>query len=245
MYSSYGERNKAKEYLLPELHGREHISVQLWIEKLEKGMKNFNLLLIMDSVLCSIYCIPGPALGFRAEFYYTSDPQIPFLINSIKESVELFTETFGRKPHIFVPSNNIFHPEFDEIVAEKGVRFLNVSHRMPYPVSGGNLKYRRFITGKKGPLGLRYYTRNCAFEPNDIRYKGIGFTMKQIEAAFRWGKPANISTHRGNFSGGIHPDYRARGLLELKKLLRAIIMKWPDVEFMSSGDALEYMSKTN
>lgn len=69
--------------------------------------------------------------------------------------------------------------------------------------------------------------------------------MKQIDAAFRWDKPANISTHRVNFSGGIDPLNRNFGLSELKKLLKAIVRKWPDVEFISSGDALEYMRKVN
>ena len=66
--------------------------------------------------------------------------------------------------------------------------------------------------------------------------------MKQISAAFRWGKPAIISTHRVNFVGSISPYNREKGLRELKKLINAILKKWSDVEFMGSERALQCMA---
>ena len=77
--------------------------------------------------------------------------------------------------------------------------------------------------------------RNCAFEPTYELYKGIDLTMRQINAAFRWHKPAIISSHRVNFVGGIEERNRTEGLGELKSLLDAIVRKWPDVEFMSTA----------
>lgn len=230
---------------IPELHGREHISVQLWLQKLREGNEDLLLAFNKGFVALEIPEVPEPARGFRAEFFFTSEDQKPFLMNSIRESIDLFKVIFGRQPNVFVPGNNIFHHDFDEIAAKLGIKFLYVSNKMPYPANGGELKYRYFVTGQKGPYGVTYYTRNCAFEPNDPEYKGIGPTMEQVKAAFRWRKPANISTHRGNFTGGIDPAYRSKGLMELKKLLNAIHEKWPDVEFMSSVDALKYMRETN
>ena len=87
---------------------------------------------------------------------------------------------------------------------------------------------------KTNRFGLTYYTRNCVFEPTDINYKGVDFTLKQIETAFRWRKPAFISTHRVNFIGRLDKKNREKGLKELKILLKSIIRKWPEVEFMSS-----------
>jgi len=229
----------------PELHGREHVSVQLWLAKLQGGNKDLLTAFENRVVSVDIPGTPSPAREFRPEFYFDSVSQKPFLVNSIKEGVSLFKEIFGYTPRVFVPSNKLFHPDFDSVVAETGVKFLYTSHRMPYPTEGGDLKYRRFITGQRGPGGITYYTRNCAFEPTGEDYNGIDLTMRQIEAAFRWGKPANISTHRANFVGGIDPSNREKGLSELQKLLKAIVSTWPDVEFMSSGDALEYMRSTN
>lgn len=66
--------------------------------------------------------------------------------------------------------------------------------------------------------------------------------MRQVAAAFRWGKPAIISTHRVNFVGAISPGNREKGLDELHRLLQAIVHQWPDVEFMNSADALGILS---
>ena len=230
---------------VPELHGRDHITVQLWMKSLREGDKE--LLSAFDSgfVSLDIKGVPGPASEFRAEFYFSSEDQKPYLINSIKESVTLFRGLFKRMPVVFVPGNGIFHPIFDETVAESGIKFLNVSHSMPYPADNGLLKYRHFITGNTGPGGITYYTRNCAFEPDDPEYKGIEPTLRQVDAAFRWGKPAIISTNRVNFSGGISDSNREKGLSELKKLLKAIVIKWPDVEFSSSAEALDHMRCIN
>lgn len=230
---------------VPELHGHEHIAVQLWIAKLQEG--NIDLLLAFDQGFVSTFIpdVTPPANGLRAEFYFTSDEQKPFLIDSLIDSVNLFKNIFGHLPKVFVPANGIFHPDFDAVVASSGIKFLCVGNSMPYPANGGNLKYRHFISGQRGYGGLTYYTRNCSFDSTQEEYKGIDQTMQQIAAAFRWGKPAIISTHRVNFIGGLVPANRDRGLIELKKLLNSILRKWPDVEFLSSGDALEFMSRTN
>jgi hypothetical protein len=230
---------------MPELHGREHITAQIWMEKLREGDKDLLIAFDHGFTAMEIPGVPFHAKEFGTEFYFTSEDQKPFLINSIKEGVSLFREIFSYMPRVFVPSNGIFHPEFDEVLAESGLRFLYVNNSMAYPANGGELRYRHFITGQKGPGGIIYYTRNCAFEPVDSGYKGIGPTLKQIEAAFRWGKPASISTHRANFVGGIVEANRVNGLTELRKLLKAIVQKWPDAEFMNAGDALEYMKNKN
>ncbi|MDT8402403.1 MAG: hypothetical protein RQ743_11965 [Bacteroidales bacterium] len=230
---------------VPELHGREHLTVQMWMEKLKEGNKDLLIAFDHGFTALEIEDIPPPAREFRAEFYFTSEDQKSFLVDSLKEAVSLFSNIFGQQPRVFVPGNGIFHPDFEHVIAGRGIKFLYVNRASAYPDNGGELKYRHMVTGQKGPHGLIYYTRNCAFEPSDINYKGIDLTLKQIAAAFRWGKPANISTHRVNFIGGINPVNRENGLSELRKLLRAIVHKWPDVEFMSSGDALEYMKNKN
>ena len=185
---------------------------------------------------------PQPARTFRPEFFFDQEDQKPFLIESIKDGVDLFRKIFGFAPRIFVPSNAIFHQDFEEAVAESGVRFLNVSHRSPYPDGKGDIKYKRYIPGQRNRNGLIYYVRNCAFEPTGDTYKGIELTLRQVAAAFRWGKPANISTHRVNFVGAISPRNREKGIDELQRLLQAIVRQWPDVEFMSSAAAMEILS---
>jgi hypothetical protein len=230
-----------KGIFVPELHGREHLNVHLWLQKLREGDKD--LLIAFDNgiVTLNIQELQKAVRGLRAEFFFTSEEQKPFLVDSIKDSALLFYELFGYKPSIFVPSNGIFHPDFDAEVARTGIKFLNVNRLMPYAVDGGKLRYRVFVPGQKGPEGLTFYIRNCSFEPTEENYHSIEPTLKQIEAAFRWCKPATISTHRVNFTGAIDKMNRVKGLTELRKLLKAIVKNWPDVEFLSSGNALKIM----
>lgn len=233
-----------KGIFVPEFHGREHITVQLWLDMLRQG--NDDLLFAFDNgfVSLAIEGCPEPAQEFRPELYFSSDDQKPFLVNSIKTGCELFKEIFGYNPRVFVPSNGIIDPFMDVEVAKAGIKFLWVNHKNAYP-DKGELKYRHFVSGQRGPDGLIYYTRNCAFEPNDPSYKGVDFTIKQISAAFRWGKPGSISTHRANYVGGIDKNIGLKGRSELKTLLKAIVKKWPDVEFMSSASALKLMKDRN
>ena len=64
-------------------------------------------------------------------------------------------------------------------------------------------------------------------------------SLKEIQTAFFWQKPAIISTHRINYVGGIDLAHRDRNLKALDLLLKNILKKWPEVEFLSS-DQLEF-----
>jgi hypothetical protein len=223
---------------LPQLHGRDHIAVQFWLNSLKNG--NRDLLTAFNSgfVYLDIPEVPQNAQGFRAEFYFNHKAQMPFLHNAIDDAAESFHNIFHYKADFFAPANGIFHPDFVNTAARNGVKYLSVSHSMPYPAKSGKLKHKILYSGQRGIGGLIYYMRNCAFEPADPDYKDIGPTMNQIDIAFRWRKPAFISTHRVNFVGGLDISNKDRGLSELKKLLKAIIKKWPDIEFLGSGQAV-------
>lgn len=226
---------------LPELHGRDHTSVYLWMKKLKEGNRELISAFEHGFVSLDVQDIPSQVRDFRAEFYFASDKEKSFLVGTINDSINIFNQIFGHQPIAFAPANGIFPRDFDNILDSAGIRFLNVSRSSPYPAGGGEIKYRYFITGQKGPGKLTYYVRNCVFEPTETDYRGIEPTLKQINAAFRWGKPAIVSTHRVNYTGGIDPTNRTQGLTELKKLLKAAVKMWPEIEFLSSGDALQIM----
>lgn len=224
---------------IPELHGRDHLAVQFWLNELKKG--NRDLLFAFDKGFTALN-IPGLApelASFRSEFYYDSDTQLPFLKKSIHEAVSIFTGLFGRHPNAFVPANGVFHPVFEKDVVETGIKYLYMNRTMSYRKPDDGIERRNYISGQRSPEGLMYYTRNCVFEPSAEDYRGIEYTLMQVAAAFRWHKPAIISTHRVNFCGGINPSMRQHGLSELKRLLSEIVKKWPDIEFVSSAAILD------
>jgi hypothetical protein len=226
-----------------ELHGREHLSVQPWMNELQKG--NQQVRTALDYGFAAVNNIEGVhhyAQEFRPEFYFADETQKPFLHQSITEAVQLFEQIFGYLPTAFTPSNSHFHHDFESTVFNAGVKFLNVGHNNPYSSQNGELAFERFTFRQKiKPNVLNYYIRNCAFEPNDPTYRNTHITMMQVAAAFRCNKPAIISTHRVNFGGVIDSQNRTKGLKELQVLLKAIVQRWPDVEFMSNANMLKLL----
>jgi len=221
---------------VPEFHGREHLAVQLWMQKLQEGDKKLRLAFDLGYTSVDVAGIPEVAKQFRQEFYYTKEEHKEFLKRSIKEGVELFELLFGYRPIAFVPANGIFNPDLETSLSDSGIKFLQTGYWEPIYYTNGKVGHHMNVFGQKSKNGLRYYIRNGAFEPTDDHYKGIGMTISQIEAAFRWHKPAIIVTHRVNYVGGIEKSNRIQGLKELKLLLDTIVKKWPGVEFMSSAE---------
>lgn len=230
---------------MPEFHGREHISVQPWLEKLQQG--NVQLQHAFSYGFVAVGNIEGIhpyAQEFRPEFYFTKPAQKNFLHQSIQEGVALFEKIFNYTPSAFIPSNHIFHPDFEDTVYKSGVLFLNVEHKNPTPGQDGLLHYYTYTNKQKiKKKALNYYIRNCAFEPSSPGYKSGDGTLKQINAAFRYGKAAIISTHRVNFTGGLNVQNRDKGLFELNVLLKQIMKRWPTVEFMSTRDYVNLLLK--
>jgi hypothetical protein len=137
-----------------------------------------------------------------------------------------------------VPTNGPFNNFLEKTLQTNGVKFINTAKKQIEPL--GNNKFNtnfRFL-GKKNNLGQFYITRNCIFEPSSFEYTNnknwVNDCMKEIEIAFRWKKPAVISTHRVNYIGNLVENNRIKGLQSLKELLTKMLAKWPDIEFMTS-----------
>ena len=61
-------------------------------------------------------------------------------------------------------------------------------------------------------------------------------SLKEMEVAFLWHKPATISSHRVNYIGFLHPENREKSLKKLEELLVRMLKRWPDIEFMTSSE---------
>ena len=95
---------------------------------------------------------------------------------------------------------------------------------------------------------LLYLTRNVVFEPCSFEYPEnkdwVMDTLNDIDIAFKWKKPATISTHRVNYIGWLNPKNRSKGLKCLDELLKNILKKWPDVIFLTSVELGELILKS-
>ena len=225
----------------PEYHGRDHLNVPVWMKALRKGDEKLH------------FCYNNHYAYYRTEdmsinpvyaFYFETEKDFLFLERSLMQGVDLFQDAFGRKPVVFSPPNGMFNRRFYPSLVEKKIKAISAAHRRIEPDGKGGTVTGKCSFGEESPEGLLHYISNCAFEPVKEEYTGPEITLKQIAAAFRWGKPALINTHRVNYIGSRNPDVRAKGLEELNKLLAEIRRVWPDSEFISAGEFANYMNSS-
>lgn len=219
---------------VPQLHGREHLNPKRWIDALKEGNEGLHLAFENDSFGASWYKgqrLPDHLAAFDPE--KASD--IPALHQVTREAGKLFEEICGYRPKHFIASNSPEPKELEKTLKEIGVKYLTRYKMQRYPLGDGKFEKQFNWLGKKNNWGQIYLTRNAGFEPSDPNvHNAIENCLYDIRIAFRWGKPAVISSHRVNFVGYIDSNNREMGLNKLDELLKRIMQRWPDAEFMTS-----------
>ncbi len=156
----------------------------------------------------------------------------------IKDGLDAFEKVYGYRAVYCTPPAGSENDVIYEYFKKYGIKYVDTALVKKEHQGHGKHKTKYNYTGKRGKGNLLYMVRNVVFEPlqgKDTDW--VNFTFNQIERAFRWNRPAMISSHRVNFCGHIDPENRRAGLDALDRLLKKIVQKWPDVEFMSA-DAL-------
>ena len=156
----------------------------------------------------------------------------------------MFEEVYGYRSNYFTPPVYQIHHSLFPTLKENGINYIDLGLVRKEHQGQNNYQSTFNFIGKKTKENLTIMVRNIVFEPTENRgVDWVSFTMKQIERAFRWNKPAIISSHRVNFCGHIDPENRAKGLQTLQQLLKEIVKKWPDVEFMAADEMGDYLKK--
>ena len=224
----------------PEIHGREHINVRRYLKILQShdGKEGLRYALEHHSAGPSAYKgINYP--NYLGALYPEPKEEIPELHNYIIEAGKLFKEYMGYKPRVFIAPNAEEPKELESSLSQIGVKYLTRSKKRIYPLGDGHFAKEWNFVGKKNEYDQIYLNRNAFFEPvcfgeHEHITDWVDSCLNEIEIAFRWRKPAVISSHRVNYVGSISPQNRDQGLKELKRLLTKVLKKWPDVEFRSS-----------
>lgn len=234
-----------KRLFHPEFHGREHLNIKRWMKALRMGNKatriafDHNVSGINFRVSNEIKTVYQAA--FDVDDIYDTKEQSDILIDGLK----LFKNTFGHNAKFFVPPNYRLNNSLNGILSGNGIQFINSGKIATQPLGKGKMK--RSIRYMGMPTGIEnqlYMTRNCVFEPSSHQKSDwINSCLKEIEAAFRWKKPAIVSTHRVNYVGYLDKNNRTNGLKSLDELLLRIIQKWPNVEFLSSTQTANLILK--
>lgn len=224
----------------PQFHGREHINVNLFEHKLRTGSEDLRINLENDSLAALADEPAMPGVGFTHAFGLHDSSELPRHRDILSDGLDLFEKTWGFRSTTFAPPAMKLHPSLDEVALAGGVLALDKPLRCTRTMGDGTSRREINHSGRQGGQNHLTIVRNVVFEPcADMGFEPITRAMQQIIAAFRWSKPAIISSHRVNFCGHLDKVNRKQGLSALKNLLDCIVERWPDVEFVGVDELAE------
>lgn len=225
-----------KKLIVPLFHGREHLNLKLLEEKL--AAKDPELMIALKNrSYTSISSSEYKTISTMAAFDFWKFNENERFKNIIEDGLKTFEKVYGYRSDHFNPPGGREHPVIHKALKDEGIKFIDTPLLKREHQGGGKYKKVFNYTGKRNNLGQTYLVRNVVFEPTEDRgIDWVSYAMKQIEAAFRWNRPAIISSHRVNFCGHIDPANRKEGLRALKSLLKQITERWPQVEFMAANE---------
>ena len=236
-----------KGYFVPEFHGREHLNITRWMKALRHRHEATCV-----AFKHGVYGITLKTPQNQEDSYLAAyDFYVPYEIDQLKEitidGLNQFEKVFGFRSSYFVPPNGPLSREIHEILFREGIKAIQTA-RFIYsePIGYGKFRKKLRYFGMKNKYGQIYTLRNVIFEPNEVpQLDLVKKCMIEIGQIFLWNKPVIISSHRVNYIGALHQENREHGLKLLKKLLIQVTKKWPDVEFLTSGELSSLILKEN
>lgn len=221
----------ARRIFFPQFHGREHVNIVRWMNALRNGTSD--ILFCFDNE--TTFSGNGD-YNFMEVLDYNTPTDLEGMNTSLIQGLELFEEIFGFRSRSFIPPCYTWDSEIEETLFNKGIRYLQGLVVQYVPTgSFGNYKKKYHFLGDRSRFGQTYLIRNAFFEPSLSNSNDpVGECLNRIGIAFKWHKPAIITSHRINYIGSLVEKNRSDNLKLLNELLMKILQKWPDVEFMTS-----------
>ena len=222
--------------ITPQFHGREHVHVRNWMSALRNQQPD-----LLDAFEESMYTVHNPALFTCKDFYLDAwgmhnQEDERYIGDAIKEGLEIFEKTFGFKSKSAIAACFSMTEYAEKVLADNGVRHLQgayVQDRLK--ASGEGTEKVKHFMGKINGNGQFFTIRNANFEPAiNPQMDWVNTVLQDVYWAFFWGKPAIINSHRLNFIGSLEEKNRTQNLALLKAILRKIVERWPDANFVSS-----------
>jgi hypothetical protein len=234
----------ANGLMAPQFHGREHLNLKVFEEKL--AARDHEIMICLENrSYTSISGSGNPTIGYTAAFDFWEFAENERFGEIIKDGLDRFEEVFGYRSVHFTPPGGREHHAIHCYLKDAGIKYIDTPLIKLEHQGMGKYKKKINYTGKKNHFGMVYGVRNVVFEPtHDRGFEWVDYALQQIAAAFRWHRPAVVSSHRVNFCGHISPENRKKGIDALRQLLKEIVVRWPDVEFMSSGELMDMVKES-
>jgi hypothetical protein len=229
----------SKGLLFPQFHGREHLNLKVFEEKLKWNDREI-LILLKNRSYTSISSTGYSTIDWSAAFNFWEFDENNNFESIIEDGLNAFEKVFGFRSVHFNPPGSFGHHIIHSFLNRNGIEYIDAPLIKKEHQGQGKYKTELNYTGKQNYLDMIYNVRNVVFEPTEEKgMDWVGFTLKQIEASFRWHRPAVISSHRVNYCGNISEENRKIGLSSLEKLLKEVLKRWPEVEFLSSVELMD------
>ena len=225
-----------EKIIIPQFHGREHLNLKVFNEKLIN--RDFELLTnLKNRSFANISSSGYHSISYTAAFDFYKFEENKNFVSIIQDGTNAFENVFGfRASHFTPPAYNIHSTNFS-VLKDCGIDFIDLAMFQKEHQGLNKYKHHFNYLGKQIDENLLAIIRNVVFEPTDDRgIDWIAYSLQQIETAFLWKRPAIISSHRVNFCGHIDAENRKIGIDALSQLLKEIVQRWPDVEFMAANE---------
>ncbi len=233
---NYWHQGMQEGLIHPEFHGREHLHVKLIMEKLKLKDRDV-LTCFQNRSLARLSPGPFKNVSWNCAFDFDRFDENEQHAQTIKDGLQAFFKVFKFHPEVFCAPGASSHHVLFKVACQNGIKFVESSMLQKEHQGEGRFQRRLNYIGKKAASSGRHIVRNCVFEPSGPKqFDWVPNVLKQVEVAFRWRKPAIVSSHRVNFCGHIDEKNRTEGLRQLQELLKQIVRIWPDVEFMSTAE---------
>lgn len=220
-----------------QFHGREHLNPTAYLKLIQK---NQNLRKAAEFNVFALSFANSPDLSFPylAAFEYFKEDTSRIFIDRIENGITIFKQLFDFKPNSFIAPVYRWSSELELLLAE--IEFNSIQ---------GLFKRRDTLTNKVVKRNVKVnmsnqvqLVRNCFFEPSiNPKIDWVNNCFKEIKTSFDYNRPAIISSHRINYVSGRSEINRDDNLKLLSQLLKKVVFKYPDVEFMSSDELAAYV----
>ncbi len=221
----------------PQYHGREHVNIPFWLQKLKEGHKG-----VRHAFDYNVFGVDFKDLGHdQINFQRAWDQIIPEgvdLVNdAIIEGYNMFSKRFGFKSTTATPPNYTWTKEQEKLLFDNGVESLQgILRNRIRNTQNFKYEYEMRYSGLKN--NASFQRRNVFFEPSMLKYKEknnlLYSIFKRISIAFNLGRPVIIGSHRLNYIGSLCEENRTNNLKLLKTFLAQLVQRWPDVEFKTA-----------
>jgi len=232
----------------PQFHGREHVNVNRWMKALRANLVETRLAFEHGVFGISMHGSNEKRKSYMEALAAETGEEAAQIHEIVAEGLAMFRSSFGYPSASFIAPNYTWSSDLERTLLRNDVKFIQGNKMQAEPllqINGGVFRKVHY-TGKRNELGQIYLVRNCHFEPSSApKNDWVGECLKRIDKAFRSNRPAIVSSHRVNFIGYLDEKNRNENLRLLAVLLKTILSRWPEVEFLSTDELGELIQKNN